>query len=285
MSDQPITSPILARKRIAGDVADIREQLGLSQAELARQLDVSGGTVGMVESRERIPSEEFLEKLMRLCGREDELDELLAVRTVAKRREPQWRGIDSGAYVLGFDEYVSLEGAAERIDEYETRLVPGLLQTREYAWASLSTRTEGSTQRRFEIRMSRQEILSRGNPVILWVILEEQALDRPVGSSAIMRAQFEHLLTLPERSGGRVTIQVCPTEVGPHVSLSSSFTLLRFASPRDPGVVAVETRVRTIFFERPAEVQQYVYEMDHLRTLALSPEDSAELIKRKHQEV
>lgn len=281
--DQPITSPILAKKRIAEAVGDMRDQLALSQTALARKLGCSPGTVGMYESRQRVPNEDFLRKLVKLCGREDELDELLDVRRIAKRREPEWRGIDEGAFLLGFDEFVSLEQAAERIDCYETRMIPGLLQTPDYAWSALNSgsSTAGSSAR-FKIRMRRQELLSRENPARLWVILDEQALNRPIGSPEIMRAQFDYLLSLPERYEGRVRLQVYPVSAPPS---TSPFTMLRFASPHDAGVVAVETRIRTIFFHRPAEINQFVYELDHLREIALPSDQSAELIKRRRREI
>ena len=105
---------------------------------------------------------------------------------------------------------------------------------------------------------------------------------RRVGSPEIMRAQFDYLLSLPERYEGRVRLQVYPVSAPPS---TSPFTMLRFASPHDAGVVAVETRIRTIFFHRPAEINQFVYELDHLREIALPSDQSAELIKRRRREI
>lgn len=287
MTEQPVTSPRLAKRRIAYGLAEMRDEHGWSQAYVAKHVGCSAGQIGMVESRDRVPGEDFLAAILRLYERENELAEYRELRRVAKQREPEWRGIDASQYVLGFDEFVSLEHAAERVDCYETRLVPGLLQTKEYAWHVVqAARSTAGSERKLDIRMRRQQILTRQeNPVHLWAILEEQALDRPVGSSAVMRAQFDQLLALAERQDGNVQIQICPTSVGPHNGMSSPFTMLRFPSPRDPGLVAVETRVQTIFFEQPAQISQFAYELDHLRTIALTPNESAALIERKKQEV
>lgn len=280
--DQPITSPILAKMRIAEAVEAMRDQLALSQTALARQVGCSSGTVGMYESRQRVPSEEFLRALATLAGREDEIDELIDVRRVAKRREPEWRGIDEGSFLLGFDEFVSLEQDAERIDCYEFRMIPGLLQTPEYAWSVLTSGSStAGADSRFTIRMRRQELLKR-DTARLWVVLDEQALSRPLAYPDVMRAQFDYLLSLPERYDGRVHLQVYPSCAAPS---TSPFTMLRFANPNHAGVVAVESRIRTFFFQRPAEINQFVYELDHLREVALPSAESAELIKRKREEI
>lgn len=277
-------SPRLARRRLAYGLADLREGLGWSQNHVAKQLGCSNGTIGNIEARDRVPNEEFLHRLLRLYGREQDIPTFLEIRAAARQREPEWRGIDSSEYVPGFDEFVSLEHSAERIDVYETRLVPGLLQTRDYAWHVLqASRARAGREHKFDVRMRRQEILTGDTPVHVWAILEEHALDRPVGGPEVMRQQYEHLLSLIEHDS--VQIQVCPTAIGPHMGMASPFAMLRFASPRDPGLVAVETRVKTIFFESSSEVAQFEYELDHLRTIALSPEQTAVLIEQKKQEV
>ncbi len=282
---EPVVSPRLARRRIAYGLAEMRDEHGWSQARVAELLGCGTSRIANVEIRRNLPSEQLLADLLRTFGRESELDDYLALRTTAKRQEPQWRGLDMSSFVLGFDEFVSLEADAEQIEGYEPRLVPGILQTRDYASRVVrGRRTSADLDRTVDLRMRRQDSLaSDRNPTHLWMVIEEQALDRPVGASDVMRGQFDHLLALGERDN--VQLQVLPTSAGPHMGLTSHFLILRFRSPRDPGLVAIETRVRTVFFEEPAEITQYGHEMDHLRTLALPQEASAELIATKRKEV
>ncbi len=283
---ETVVSPRLAKRRLAYGLAEIREELGWSQAQAAKAVGCGTSRIANVEIRRNLPSEDLLADMLRVYGRSSELDDFLALRETARQRDPQWRSIDPTSFMIGFDEFVSLESAAEQIEGYEHRLVPGILQTRDYASRGMtsSRHSVADLNRKLDIRARRQEALTREKcPVHLWMVIEEQALDRPVGASDVMRAQFEHLLTLGELNN--VQLQVAPTAIGPHRGMTSAFVILRFRSPRDPGLAAVETRVKTVFFEEPDEITQFGHEMDHLRTLALSQEESTKLIDAKRKEV
>ncbi len=280
---ETVVSPRLAKRRLAYGLAEIREGLGWSQAQAAKAVGCGTSRIANVEVRRNVPSEELLADLLRAYGRESELADFLALRETAKQPAAQWRGVDPTAFILGFDEFVELESSAERIEGYEHRLVPGILQTRSYAAGVMtSSQHPADLNRKLDVRARRQEALTREtSPVHLWMVVEEQALDRPVGDADVMRGQFDHLLNVSERNN--VELQIAPTSVGPHRGLISSFVVLRFHSPRDPGLAAVETPVRTVFFEE--EVNQFGQELDLLRTLALSQEESATLIAEKRKEV
>lgn len=284
-TENTVTSPRLARRRVAYGLAEMREELGWSQKHAASVAGVGASRIANVEIRRNLPSEDLLRTLLHAYEREDELDEYLALRTTARQRDPSFRGLNKNEFLLGFDEFVDLESAAEQIDGYEHRVVPGILQTRDYAARAIRARRSiTNLERKVEVRQQRQRALTReSNPVHLWMIIEEQALDRPVGAADVMRDQFGHLLTLAELPN--VELQIAPTSLGPHQGMTSAFCLLRFRSPRDPGVVAVEVASRTIFLEDPGEITQFAYEMDHLRTLALPQEASAELINQKRKEL
>lgn len=282
---EPVVSPRLAKRRLAYGLAELRDEKGWSQTQAAKEVGCGTSRIANMEVRRNLPSEELLTDMLRAYGRESEVNDWLALRATAQQREAKWRGLDMSEFVPGFDEFVSLEGTAQQIEGYEPRLVPGILQTPDYASRIIrSCRTVANLDRKIQIRTGRQEALLREhNPAHLWLVVEEQALDRPVGASDVMRAQFEHLLELAALDN--VQLQIAPTSIGPHLGMTSPFLILRFSSPRDPGLVAIETRIRTIFFEEPAEITQFSHEMDHLRTLALSQEASTELINTKRKEV
>ncbi|MBA8827494.1 hypothetical protein FHX42_004890 [Saccharopolyspora lacisalsi] len=98
-----------------------------------------------------------------------------------------------------------------------------------------------------------------------------------------MRGKLEHLMSMVELAN--VEIQVCPVTIGGHPALTGPFTILHFPMPHDPGVVYVETRVRAVWFEEQAEIDQYTQVMNHLRTLAATPEESRQLLTRKLKEL
>lgn len=278
-----VVSPRLANRRLAYGLTEMRERLGWSQAQAAKAVGCGISRIANVEVRRNVPSEELLADLLRAYGRESELSDFLALRETAKQPPSQWRGVDRTAFIKGFDEFVELESSAGRIEGYEQRLVPGILQTRSYAAGVMtSSQHPADLNRKLDVRARRQEALTRStSPAHLWMVVEEQALDRSVGESVVMRGQFDHLLELSDLKN--VELQIAPTSTGPHRGLISSFVVLRFHSPRDPGLAAVETPVRTVFFEE--EVNQFGQEMDLLRALALSQEDSATLIAEKRKEV
>ncbi len=285
-ADVPLGSSRVLRRRIANDLTEMRGRHGWSQAHVASL--VGGGTsrLANVETQRNLPRLDYLEALLHAYGQQAKVPEYRAMLEQARTKDPQWRHVDLTADPLGYDDFVGLEQGASDIEGYEMRLVPGILQTRAYAQHVLQGRQRSTTgvERKVDIRLRRQELLTRDDaPAQLWMVIEERVLDRPIGSPEVMREQCAHLLALAELDN--VQIQVCPESVGSHAGLTSSFVILRFASPRDPGLVSVEAHVKTLFFEQQREIDQYAKIMDHLRTIALSQEESVTLIDTKRREV
>src|SRR5262249_13958144 len=137
-------------------------------------------------------------------------------------------------------EYIGLEEAAILIRGYEVQLVPGLLQTEDYARAVtlLEYSNPKEISRRVSLRMTRQAILARPEPTGLWVVLDEAALRRPLGGSSVMRAQLKHLIEMSQRDN--VTIQVMPFKIGGHPAVTGPFSVLHFAERDLSDVVYLE---------------------------------------------
>src|SRR5581483_11994888 len=161
--------------------------------------------------------------------------------------------------------YVGLEAAALVIRTYQIQLVPGLLQTEGYARALIrqgSAATEEEIARRGELRASRQEILRRPDAPQLWVVVDESALRRPVGSQQIMRQQIEHLIEVTDHPA--VTLQIMPFSGGAHSAMGGPFTILRFAEPDLADVVYIEQLTSALYLDKPAEVDSYLEVMEQL---------------------
>jgi hypothetical protein len=178
--------------------------------------------------------------------------------------------------------FVGLEQGAAQIQTYEAQFVPGLLQTRDYANTvqrrSTVERDDDEIERFAQLRQARQEVLDRTpKPLRLWVVLDEAALRRIVGSREIMRCQLEHLVTMAERP--KITLQALPFAGGAHPGKTGPFQILRFPWPDDPGIIYLEHRGGALYLEEPHEIEAHTVAFEHLRTLALTPEESVTMIR------
>ena len=197
--------------------------------------------------------------------------------------ERGWWQKYAGLIGSGYADLIGLEEEARAIRGYEQELVPGLLQTPDYARAAIRagrpTETTEEIGRRVEIRIERQEILVRSNPVPprFNVVLSEAVVRRPVGGNEVMRAQIEHLMRPRDRAN--VTIQVLPFSAGVHPSMVGPFTVMTFPDPEDLGVVNIEYATGSVFLEDPGELRVYEEVWSALQASALSADDSQAFLK------
>jgi len=222
--------------------------------------------------------------LCELYGVTDEAERNRMTRLAREgKQQGWWQGYD-----LPYSTYVGLEAEAVSIKVYDSAVVPGLLQTADYAWAlheaSLPKHDDSVIGQWVEARATRQRILTRPAPPSMHVVLDEAVLHRVVGSSRVMRAQLARVvdaMALPN-----VAIQVIPYASGAHPALDSVFTILEFLRPA-PDVIYVEGLVGYIYLEHSRDVQRYKDVFDRLSTMALTPRKSAELLRKtimQHQD-
>ncbi len=144
----------------------------------------------------------------------------------------------SEAYPAWFRDWVEIEREAVSLRWFEPLLIPGLLQTEEYARAVLAAAHPASPQDEVErlvsARMDRQAILDQAGPPLLWVILDEGVLTRPVGGPAVMRDQIERLIKAARQP--RIVLQVVPLGAGAHAGLAGRFAIASFDGPADVAV-------------------------------------------------
>jgi hypothetical protein len=182
-----------------------------------------------------------------------------------------------------FEEYLGLETAASMIRTFEMQFVHGLFQTPEYARAvtllghSAAPLTE--LDQRVSLRLSRQSLLTCAHPPMVWSILDEGAIRRPVGGLAVMRRQLAHLAEVA--SGLRnVTVQVMPFAAGGHAGSGGSFTMLRFVGEEVPDIVYIEQLTSAQYLDKREDVDHYLGVMDSLSTEALPPEQTLDFIAK-----
>jgi transcriptional regulator with XRE-family HTH domain len=169
-----------------------------------------------------------------------------------------------------------IENAQVSVMTFQPQLIPGLLQTADYARAVIRVEhpdaPDEEVNRRVELRMKRQET---SNPPRLWVVLDEATLRRPVGGSDVMRGQLRRLIEAGTVPGN--AIQILPFAAGEHGSMGSAFSILSFPEPTDPGVVYVETRAGSLYLEGQ-QVREYTAVFQHLVATALGHKESMTMI-------
>ena len=207
---------------------------------------------------------------------DDQLERTRLTNLAAEGKERGWWQ----AYELDyFDTYVGLEEAATGTRQYQSTVVPGLLQTPEYARAVAEVLdvTPERVDELVEVKMRRQSLLARKPEALLSVILDEAVLHRVVGGATAMQAQLNHLINVTKNHN--VTIQVISYGAGAHPAMESTFAILSLEEPV-PSVVYVEGLVGFIYLDRPQDIARYERVFDRLRNVALSPQESIKLIAK-----
>ena len=243
-----------------------RTQAGLSQDRLGEIINYTGSLVGLVETARRSPSRQFAERCDAALGTDGQLARL-------------WPLVHQGSFPSWFRGFADLEATATKICNFQAQVVPGLLQTESYARAILRAGrprdSDEQIEKRTAARLGRQAILSGPTPPLLWVVLDEAVLCRPIGAAVVMRGQLERLATLAETPG--YFIQVLPFSRGEHAALDGSLTLLSFAE--GPDMAYAEGPHTGQLVDRPEQVEECALAYDLLRADALPPDASLARIR------
>lgn len=280
-NSNPEQNPTLRGRRLAVELMRRREASGLSREEAARRLEWSTSTIFRIETGRSRPQPGNVRVLLDLYGvTGSERDGLIHLAREA--RQPGWWHSFRDVLPNPYEVYIGLEGGAASIRNFEPVVVPGLLQTEDYARATFKggprELERDEIERRVEVRRARQQILTRDDRPRLWAVIDEAVIHRLVGDPAVMRAQLGHLIDTAEQ--GKTTVQVVPFRAGAHAGTTGPFVILDFPEPTDPAVVYVETLAGDIYLEERADVNRYTIAFDRLLAAALHPDDSVRLIQR-----
>ena len=195
-------------------------------------------------------------------------------------RQPGWWHSFRDVLPNPYEVYIGLEAGAASIRNFEPVVVPVLLQTEEYARATFRNGPieldPDGVERLVEVRLARQEILTRDDRPRLWAVIDEAVIHRVVGSAEVMRGQLRHLADAAQQ--GKTTIQVMPYRAGAHAGTIGAFVILDFPEPTDPAMVYVETLAGDIYLEERSDVNRYTLAFDRLVAASLHPDESAQLI-------
>jgi transcriptional regulator with XRE-family HTH domain len=253
-----------------------RERAGLSQTELAALVNVSHDVISKIETGDRPPAKDFPERL-------DAVPQLDTNGALARLWKNLRKGLRHRAMPGWFRPWAHIEAEATVLRSYEPLLVPGLLQTEEYARAIFAIRPGGKRddlEDQVAARMERQAILDRSDAPQLWCVLDEFVLQRCVGGAKVMHDQLEHLADVAERP--RTSVQVIPASTGEHAGLLGGFVIADLDGV--PGMVYLETAAEGQIADSPAIVTYTTFSFDSLRSEALPRAASRDLITKVARE-
>lgn len=250
-----------------------REQQGLTQESAAFALRVAVSTFRSWERGEKTPRVGYRPRLAELLGVSlAEVDAYLDGGVAAPNGHavPAWLG-----------HYASLEQGAAEVRTFEPVVIPGLLQTREYATAVASSShmpdSDDEIAQRVDVRIARQRALDRDpDPLRLFVVIDESVLHRVTGSRAVMAAQIEHLAEMARRPN--IDVRVLPFDGRAHCAAWGAFHLITATPAADPFMVCVEDLSGFRYHEAPYAVEDHASLFDHLSAIALSPPETQDLI-------
>jgi transcriptional regulator with XRE-family HTH domain len=272
-------SPTVRRKRLGAELRRLREQAGLTCEEVGQRLECSGTRISRIETGRINVRPGDVHEMLEIYGITGDAAAAL-VQLAREARRKGWWHTYGRVLPPWFEAYIGLESEAVRLRDFQPLVMPGLLQTEDYARAVLRAapnagRAEDIDQQ-VALRMDRQAVLAHANPPDLRVVLSESVLRAQVGGPAIMRTQLSRLIDLAERA--TVTLQVLPFTASAHVHPISPFTILEFAETADPAVVYLEHLTGNLFLENEDDVRRYAAVFDRLRAEALDTGPSAGLI-------
>lgn len=274
-------SPSLRRRRLSFELVQLREHTEYANAiDVDKKLDWTPGKLARMERRNwRRPNLRDIKDLLDLYEVNDEDQREYLITLAREGRQRGWWHPYEDVLGKNYSNYIDFEAGAKSLFGFEPTMIFGLLQTEDYARALIE---EGpaeidaaEAEQRLKVRMERQKLLTRDDPLRLWVVLDEAALRRQVGGPEVMRAQLEHLLEVAELA--KVTLQVIPFAAGAHPGTTGPFTIMEFPDPRDPQTVYVDTPAGELWVERLEEVTLFQTAFERLRATALSRRDSIAL--------
>lgn len=269
------SQPTAKRRRLARTLRNLREAAGLDQHDLS-DVGISQTKLSRMETASVSISPDDVRLLCERYHVEPERIERL-VRLAREAKKRGWWRVYRSSLKVNFEDFLEMEADAVEFMNFETSLVPGLLQTEHYARAVVRCYRPAGDERlvdeRVHIRMKRQERVFDGT-LSIWAVVDATAITRVVGSREVMRDQLAHLAKVAELPN--VTFQVIPADAAEHMGMGLPFAAFRF--PDGDGVVAVEHLTGTLYLEDESEVDSYDRAFRYLVAAAREPRDSIALV-------
>ncbi|GHH93267.1 helix-turn-helix domain-containing protein [Streptomyces capillispiralis] len=275
--------PAVRRRKLGAELRALRTSSGLTSGEAARLVGWHQSKVSRIETGTSGVKPADVRLLLDLYGVGDpQLRELLLMLsgTGDGAGRHHWWHAYRGVLPPTYRDFISLESQASAMRTLETTVIPGLLQTPEYARAVTEAALEGASEERLdalvEVRLARQDVLRAQPPLELSAVLDEAVLRRQVGGPGVMTRQLNRLVEaarLPQ-----VRLQVLPFTAGAHIGVTGPFVIFSFSRTSDLDVVVLDHLTSSLYLERKEDLRAYSEAFDALSIHALSPEDSLDFI-------
>ncbi|MGW0536740.1 helix-turn-helix domain-containing protein [Streptomyces sp. NPDC003032] len=277
--------PVVRRRRLGAELRALRGVAGLTSSQAAAKVGWHQSKVSRIETgRSGVKATDVRLLLEAYDVKDPHLGELLVALagtddTPSVGRHHWWKAYRD-LLPVAYRDFISLEAQASWMRTLETSVVPGLLQTPEYARAVTRAALRGLPEEQVdalvEVRLARQDVLRAQPPLRLSVVLDEAVLRRSVGGPRVFAGQLARLrevALLPQ-----VRLQVLPYTSGEHVGLIGPFVIFSFPNTADLDVVVLDHLTSSLYLERKEDLQAYTKAFNSLQEQALSPEDSEEFI-------
>lgn len=278
------SDPELLKTQLGIELRRLREEAGYTALEAVAVIGAQTPKLSKLENGNQTADPEDIRKLAEFYGASPEQrDYLIALAEAQPKRRRRRRSGQRDAVPDWFRRFLALEWDATEIRSYEIDMIPGLLQTEDYARSTIVAwepeADERIIQQQVATRMNRQAALKRnGRPSLrLEVVISEPALRRIQGSNAIMRAQLRHLLAASKRPN--ITIRILPFDAPDRITMASAFQLFRLAE-QNFSTVYLEDLFGATYLKEPEEFTQYSKVLGRLRDAALDPEKSRDFLDK-----
>jgi transcriptional regulator with XRE-family HTH domain len=269
--------PTVRRRQLGAELRRLREESGLTIERVAKSLECSDSKVSRIENGQVGATPRDVRDMLELYEVDAQRRDALIEIAREARQKGWWHAYRDVPVVPAS---IGLEESATAVRMYAALLIPGLLQTRDYASAVLRALQPGLDAGQFErwvdLRIRRQSLLYRADAPARWAFLDEAVLRRPVGGAVVMAEQLRRLAEAAD--GPNVTLQVVPFAAGEHAGMDGGFTIFAFSPSADSDVVHLDNSSGDLYLERPEEIRRYNQVFDQLRAAALGPDDSLALV-------
>lgn len=279
-------NPTVQRRRLGAEFRRLREKSGRKIEEIAAYVGCAKSTMSRIESG-RVGITFLVARALLDLYQVDgpERDKLIAA--AHESRKPSWWRPYAGVIAEPLHDLLGLEAAASSLKVYETTVIPGLLQidsyTRELMLAARPHEPKERREKRIELRMMRQRILTENPSLKYLAIIEDTVLRRPVGGPEVMSAQLVRLAQICQLP--HVCIEVMPLAVGAHTGMNGPFAILEFSEEQDLDVVYTDTQAGCFYLEEAEGVESYQDKLQRIKSMALNPENSLALIETIRKEM
>lgn len=280
-----VSAPTVRRRRLGAKLRALRGELTLEEVAERSKGQFVYSKLSRIETARSASKAKDIDALLDLyaeVGREvsDELRAALLTLTKEGAQRGWWHSY-RGVLTPVYEDLISLETEAESISAWNVGAIPGLLHTAEYAReiihaTAMSEAVEARVDALVEVRLARQAVLTREDPLALWAIISEAALRSTSNVEGLMREQLGRLLTTGKRPN--INLQVLPSNTPLHVGQLGSFTILGFGPHADLDVVHTEGLTSALYVEESEKVAAHRDAWQRLSSAALSVEASADLI-------